>query len=164
MKTITTFIFAALIFSSCTKEVPEADRRQTKSAEEISAQKTIENFFAAYNSNDIETAISNCDVDYKGVVRDSDDLGNVAALKNDLIQYRKQYPEGKWEIKIDELNISGDFAYAVCSGSFMMYDPIEKKMNPIYSERSIRILKKQKNDGWKIYRYIGSPMFSYDSK
>lgn len=153
-----------IIISACTKEVPESEKRLTKSIEETSIRNAIENFAAAYNSNDIEAAILFFDRDYRGIVADSEDIVGLDALKNDLLQYRKQYPEGKWEIKIDELNVFGDFAYALCSGSFLMPDPIEKKMNPIYSERSIRIFKKQKDDGWKIFRYAAMPTFSYDQK
>lgn len=153
-----------IIISGCTKEVPEGEKRLTKSIEETSVRKVIENYVAAYNSNDIEAAILFFDRDYRGIVADSNEIVGLDALKNDLLQYSKQYPDGKWEIKIDELNVFGDFAYALCSGSFLMPDPIEKKMNPIYSERGIRIFKKQKDDGWKIFRYVAAPTFSYDQK
>ena len=158
------FTSLLLIITACTKEVPETEKNLSKSLEEKSARETIENFVAAYNSNDIAKAVSFFEADYKGVVADSDDVVGLDALSNELVSYRKQYPEGKWEIKIDEILISGELAYVFTSGSFLMLDPIEKKMNPIYSERAIRILKKQKNDGWKIFRYLATPMFSYDQK
>jgi ketosteroid isomerase-like protein len=74
----------------------------------------------------------------------------------------KHYPNGKWNIKCEEVNISGEFAYIMTIGSFMVFDPVEKKINPVYSERSIRILKKQKDGAWKIFRYIAVPAFTYD--
>ena len=153
-----------IIISACTKEVPETEKKLSKSLEEKYARETVENFIIAYNSNDIDKAVSFFETDYKGILTDSDDVTGLDALRNDLTNYRKQYPDGKWEIKIDEINISGETAYVFTSGSFLMLDPIEGKMNPIYSERAIRILKKQKNDGWKIFRYLATPMFSYDQK
>jgi ketosteroid isomerase-like protein len=158
------FTSLLLILTACTKEVPETEKKLSKSLEEKSARETVENFVAAYNSDDIAKAVSFFEADYKGVVADSDDVVGFDALRDDLIHYRKQYPNGKWEIKFDEILVSGELAYVFTSGSFLMHDPIEKKMNPIYSERAIRILKKQKNDGWKIFRYMAIPMFSYDQK
>ena len=163
MRTIISVMFL-LIITSCTKDVPETEKKFSKSLEEKSARETIENFVAAYNSDNIEKAVSSFEADYKGVVTDSDDVAGLDALRNELLSYRKQYPDGKWEIKFDEILISGELAYIFTSGSFLMPDPIEKKMSPIYSERAIRILKKQKNDGWKIFRYLATPMFSYDQK
>ena len=74
----------------------------------------------------------------------------------------KHYPDGKWNIKCEEVNISGEFAYVMTIGSFMVLDPIENKIIPVYSERSIRILKKQKERTWKIFRYIAVPTFTYE--
>ncbi|MBA4407214.1 hypothetical protein C0389_08075 [bacterium] len=153
-----------LIITACTKEVPETEKKLSKSIEEKTVQETIENFVAAYNSNDIAKAVSLFETNYIGVVADSDDVIGLEALRDDLLHYRKQNPEGKWKITIDEILISGELAYVFTSGSFLMPDPIEKKMNPVYSERAIRILKKQKGDGWKIFRYLATPMFSYDQK
>lgn len=151
-----------LVMISCTKEVPEGTKRISKSADEINAAKTVEDFFSAYDSNDIEKAISFCDFDYEEVIPDSDDVVGIDGLKNDLARYRKQYPDGKWEIKIEEVTVSGDFAYVMCRSSFMMPKPTAGNMNPNYTERSIRILKRQRDGKWKIFRYIGVPTFSYD--
>ncbi len=158
------FTSLLLIITACTKEVPETEKKISKALEEKSARGTIENFISAYNSNEIEKALSFFETNYKGIITDSDDIAGLDALRDDLIHYRKQYPDGKWEITFDEILISGELAYVFTSGSFLMLDPIERKMNPIYSERAIRILKKQKNDGWKIYRYLATPTFSYDQK
>lgn len=158
------FASLLLIMASCTKEVPETEKKTSKLSEEKNALESVENFVAAYNSNDIAKAVTFFTADYKGIVADSDEVLGLDALKDDLSQYRKQYPEGKWELKIDEVHVSGELAYIFTSGSFLMPDPVEGKMNPIYSERAIRILKKQKNDGWKIFRYMATQMFSYDQR
>jgi ketosteroid isomerase-like protein len=155
---------AAFIFTSCTKDVPETEKKLLKSYEEKYVRETIQNFTSAYNSNDIEKAVSCFEADYKGIVGDAEEITGTDAVRNDLVQYRKQYPEGQWEITIDEITVSGDLAYVFTSGSFLMPDPIEHKMNPVYSERALRILKKQKDDGWKIFRYLAAPTFTYDQK
>ena len=160
---VTLLMFLALI-TACTKDVPEAEKKIIKSADDDNARITIKGFADAYNRNDLEKALSFFDFDYKGVVADSDDLAGVNAYRNEIINSQKKFPEGKWEIKIDEGDISGEFAYFVCSSSFLMPDVIEKKLSPIYSEKSLRILKKQKDGSWKIYRYVSTPIFTYDQK
>lgn len=160
---VATLMFLFLI-TSCTKDVPESEKIIIKTADEDNIRKTIQNFMDAYNVNDLEKAMSFFDLDYKGVVADSDDLAGVDALRKELVNSQKKFPEGKWEITIDEENISGEFTYLVCSGSFLMPDVIERKLNPVYSEKSIRILKKQKDGSWKIYRYVSTPIFTYDQK
>ncbi len=162
MKRSLSILLLILVMISCTKEVPEGTKKISKSADEVNAAKTVEDFFTAYNSNDVEKAISYCDTDYKEAIPDSDDVVGIDGLRNDLVRYRKQYPDGKWEIKIEEVTASGDFAYVMSKGSFMMPSPIAGNINPNYSERSIRILKRQKEGKWKIFRYIGVPTFSYD--
>jgi len=162
------YIIAILIFliliPACTKDVPETEKKIIKTADEENARKTIQSFVDAYNSKDLEKALFSFDLNYKGVVADSDNLAGVDALRNELVNSQKKFPEGIWKITIDEEIISGEFAYFICSGSFLMPDVIEKKLNPIYSEKSIRILKKQKDGSWKIYRYVSTPIFTYDQK
>ncbi|MEM3373453.1 MAG: nuclear transport factor 2 family protein [Candidatus Anstonellales archaeon] len=156
------FLILILFVTACTKEVPESEKRIAKTAEEEAIRKLIDHFYTAYNSGDIETAVTLIDENYKGMAADSDDVIGVEALTNELYQYRKEYPEGKWEIKIEELSVENNLAYVIIYGSFLMPDPIEKKMNPIYSERSIKILKKDKNEGWKIFRSLSIPTLTYN--
>jgi len=156
------FLILILFVTACTKEVPESENRIAKTAEEEAIRKLIDHFYTAYNSGDIETAVTLIDENYKGMAADSDDVIGVEALTNELYQYRKEYPEGKWEIKIEELSVENNLAYVIIYGSFLMPDPIEKKMNPIYSERSIKILKKDKNEGWKIFRSLSIPTLTYN--
>ncbi len=153
-----------IVISACTKEVPEAEKRPAKTADETAVRQVIENFVAAYNAGDLEAAVSLFDDAYLGILPDSVNIMGKSEVRNDLLQYLKQYPDGKWEMKIEEVNVSDGYAFAICNGSFLMPDPLEGKMNPIYSERSIRILKKDKYEGWKIYRFLGAPTFSYDNK
>lgn len=162
MKRFLSIMSLMLMLISCTKEVPEGTKRVSKSADEINAARIVEDYFAAYNSNDIEKAISFCDSDFKEVLPDSDDVVGIDGLKNDLALYKKQYPEGKWEISIEEVMVSGDLCYVMAKGSFMMPGISTENMNPVYSERSIRILKRQKDNKWKIFRYIAVPTFTYD--
>ena len=164
MRYIVAVLMLSILITSCTKDVPETEKKIIRTADDENARMTIRNFADAYNSNDLEKALSFFDIDYKGVVADSDDLAGVDALRNELMSSQKKFPEGKWEIVIDEGNVSGEFAYFICTGSFLMPDVIEKKSNPVYSEKSIRILKKQKDGSWKIYRYVSTPIFTYDQK
>jgi ketosteroid isomerase-like protein len=162
VKYLSVILILVLLFS-CTKEVPESNKKTAKSTEEVSVASTINGFIDAYNQNDLTLAASFLDTDYKGIVADSDDTINAGSTLNELKEYHKQYPEGKWEIKIEEIYVGSEFAYVMTKSSFMTPGPPIGNINSIYSERSIRILKKQKDDGWKIFRYIATPTFSYDA-
>lgn len=155
-------ILLIIILAACTKEVPESEKKLAKTVDESAVREVIDHYYTAYNTGDIETAVTLCDESYKGIAADSDDVNGIEALKDELYQFRKEYPEGKWEINLDELVVQSDLAYVIINGSFLMPDPIQKKMNPIYSERSIKILRRNKTEGWKIYRSFSVPTFSYD--
>lgn len=163
MKRYLSFLLIIVFAVSCTKEVPEGTKKISKSADEVSAEKTVKDYFDAYNSTDIEKAISFCDPDFKEVLPDSDDIVKIEGLKNDLLRYQKQYPKGKWDVTYEEVTVSGDMGYVMTKGSFMMPGIKAGSMNPVYSERSIRILKRQKDGKWKIFRYIAVPTFTYDN-
>lgn len=159
------FLFAlSLLIFACTKEVPESERKSAKSAEELAIRKVIDNYFIAYNAGDIETAVELLDTYYHGIVSDSIDVTGIDSAKEDLLRYSRQYPEGKWETTIEEVTVGDGYAFVLCSSSFMMPDPIGKKPSPVYSERSMRVLKKDKITGWKIFRYIATPTFTYDER
>lgn len=163
MKKYFLFLMLILISAACTKEVPEGTKKLSKSADEINAGKTVEDFYDAYNSNNLDNAIALCEADFKEVLPDSDDMIKIDGLKNDLARYKKQYPEGKWEVTVEEVTVSGEMGYITAKESFMMPGISTGSMNPVYSERSIRILKRQKDGKWKIFRYIAVPTFTYDS-
>jgi len=162
MKKLISIILLLLLIAGCTKQIPEGEKRISKTVEENNVINTIDSFIKAINSHEIETALSFIDSDFKGVIADSDNLVGFAEVKDIFYSLMKHYPNGKWNIKCEEVNISGEFAYIMTIGSFMVFDPVEKKINPVYSERSIRILKKQKDGAWKIFRYIAVPAFTYD--
>jgi hypothetical protein len=157
------FLFTVgLLLTACTKEVPERERKASKSEEEISVRKVIDNYYLAYNNGDVETASDLIDAGYRGIVSDSIDVNGIEETKEDLLKYSRQYPKGQWEAKIEEVTMGENFAIVLCTSSFLMPDPVEKKPTPIYSERSMRILKKDKVKGWKIFRYLATPTFTYD--
>lgn len=163
MARLTLFSFLlAFTFSACTKEVREDEKKAAKTADEAAIREVIENYTTAYNAGDIETAVEFFDINYRGVVADSADIIGQDAIREDLLQYRRQYPEGKWKTRIEEITISDGYSYVLCASSFLMPNPIEQKLSPIYSERSIRILKKEKNQGWKFFRFLATPTFTYD--
>lgn len=162
IKKVFLLLAVVLFISACTKEVPENEKRISKSFEENEIRTLIDMYYKSYNDNDIETAVSFFHPEYKGVAADSEDVVGIQALESELYHFRKQYPDGQWDFKIEELYVQNELGYVITSGSFMMPDPIENKMSPRYSERSIRVLRKVKNLGWKIYRSFSVPTFSYD--
>ena len=159
---LSTFMLVVMLVS-CTKEVPESNKKTAKNTDDIAITKTIDEFFKCYNSNNIDSLTYYLDSEYKGFIPDSDDAVGALSTINDLREYRKRYPDGLWQYKIEEINVGGDFAEVLTNASFMKPGPVSGKLNPIYSERSIRILKRAKDDGWKIFRYMAIPTFSYDS-
>lgn len=162
IRKILSMLLLTVILFSCTKEVREDEKKSAKSADETAIREVIENYTTAYNAGDIETATEFFDTNYRAVVADSSDIIGTDDVREDLLQYRRQYPEGKWETKIEEVTIGDGYAYVFCASSFLMPHPIERKLSPIYSERSIRILRKEKNQGWKIFRFLATPTFTYD--
>lgn len=155
-------VLLLILLLSCTKEVPESEKNISKSVEETQVREVVDKFYQAYNSNDIETAISFFDNDYKGIAEDSNDVVGIAMLEDELYNFRKQYPEGEWKIEIEEVSVQNNLGYVITKGSFYVPDPVEGGISPQYSERCIRILKNIKNEGWKIFRAFSVPMYSYD--
>ena len=156
-------LIMVLSFASCTKEVPERERKASKSTEELNVRKVIDNYFIAYNNGDIETAADLLDANYRGIVSDSIDISGIDAAKEDLLKYSKQYPHGSWETKIEEVTIGDTYSFVLCTSSFLMPNPVEHKPTPFYSERSMRVLRKDKISGWKIFRYLATPTYTYDN-
>ena len=154
-------LIVSLSFFSCTKEVPERERKSKDSNEETVIRKVIDNYFTAYNAGDIETAVDLLDSNYRGIVSDSVDINGIDEAKDDLLKYARQYPKGHWEFKIEEVTISENYDFVLSTSSFSVPGPVNVK-NPIYSERSMRVLKRDKISGWKIFRYLATPTFTYD--
>jgi len=162
MRKLISFALLLTLVASCTKEVPESEKRLAKSTSEKEIGVIIENFSEAYNSGDIDKISSYLSIDYSGFVQDSDSAINMNTYLNELKNLRKQHPESKLQLKIEEVNVSEELAAVRTFGSYMVPDPIEGKMNPVYSERSIKLLHKVKNEGWKIFRSLSIPAFSYE--
>ncbi len=155
------FVISVLIYiTGCTKEVPESDRRLVRSAEETAVQKLIDNYYTAYNNGDIETAISLCDNEFQAIIQDEDESINLLQFEKELQELYSQYPEGKWQVNIEELSVQNDLAYVITKASFFLPDAINEELSAVYSERAIRILKKNKPDGWKIFRLLSVQIFS----
>ena len=130
MKTkISFFLLFLIAFVSCTKDVPEREKKSAKSADEESVRKVIDNYFIAYNAGDIETAVDLLDPNYHGIVSDSIDVIGLDAAREDLLRYNRQYPEGKWEVKIEEITVSDGYSFVLSSGSFLMPNPLKKNQH-----------------------------------
>lgn len=155
-------LFLLILIFSCTKEIPESSRKISKSTQENSVREVVENYFLAFNNQDIESALFFIDTEYRGVVYDSSDIIGADALFAELTKNKNLFEGGKWSNEIEEIIVSGSIAYVRTTNSFLKFDPIEKKDNPVYTEKSFRILKKQKDDSWKIFRYIAVNSFTYD--
>lgn len=155
-------LFLLILIFSCTKEIPESSRKISKSTQENSVREVVENYFLAFNNQDIESALFFIDTEYRGVVYDSSDIIGADALFAELSKNKNLFEGGKWSNEIEEIIVSGSIAYVRTTSSFLKFDPIEKKDNPVYTEKSFRILKKQKDDSWKIFRYIAVNSFTYD--
>lgn len=151
-----------IIVSACTKEIPEAERKQDKNIEQAAVRAAIQNWETAYNSGDLESALDFYEYDYRAMLADSNDISGRDELARDLGQFMKEYPGGKWQINIDEINSAGDLAYVFYTGVFTSDGDPASAGNPLYSERGIKILKKSKIGGWKFFRSMSMPVFSYD--
>lgn len=160
-KFISLILFFTLIVS-CTKEVPESEKQLTKSTNEKEIRAVVDNFTAAYNSGGIDNISNYFTSDYGGFVPDLDSAVGIAAYQSDLRNFRKQYPENEMHLKIEEVYISEEFAAVQTFGSYTTLDPVEGKKVPVYSERSIKLLRKVKNEGWKIFKSLSIPAFSYE--
>jgi hypothetical protein len=154
MQRIFIAVTIVLLLSACTKEVPENDKKLLRSIDEKNVQETIDNYYSAINSGDIEKAASFIDYNFRGVMPDMSEIIGINAFKNNLGSAQIKYQGWKWEIKYNEINILGDYAYSITSASILVNNKAIKKMNDICSEKTIRILKRQKTDGWKIFRSV----------
>lgn len=154
MRRLILIVLLALIATSCTKEVPENEKGIIKSPDDKSVVATIENFLVAYNSNDIKKALKYFDADYRGITSRTNDVIGINALRGNLIAYQKQFPQSAWSTKIEEINVSGKVAFVISQESFIAPGTNSVNKKPVYNMYVIRILKKQKNDGWKINRSV----------
>jgi ketosteroid isomerase-like protein len=162
MRLLSTLFILLFIVVSCTKEVPESEKNIVKSVNENEIKALINNHASYFNSGDVNSSLIMFSDDYSEYIPDSDAPVDLSVLENNLLNFRSQNPEGKLSITVEDLFISNDLAAAQTFTSYLVPDPIEGKLNPAYSERSIKLLRKDKNTGWKIFRSLSSTAFSYD--
>jgi ketosteroid isomerase-like protein len=162
MRKIFIFLLLTVFAVSCTKEVPETEKKSSKATYEKDIRKIIETYAQNFNSGNAEDAFMLFAEDFKAVVPDSDNTLDLTTYKDNLKGFRKQYPEGKLQIAIEEVLVSEELGTVQLFTSFMVPDVLNGKLAPAYSERSIIVLRKIKYDGWKIIRSLGTPAFSYD--
>ena len=99
--------------------------------------------------------------DYIGSYPQDDDVIGTDKMANDLSNYMKQYPGGVWKIDINEIGVSGDQAFARVTSTFSMPKDNNGGVAPIYSEKSLKILKRVKDNTWLIYRSMSFPAYTY---
>ncbi len=161
MKKIIPFILLLTLVVSCTKEVPESEKKLVKSTSEKEIKDVLESFVASFNSGEFDKIPSYFTDDFGAFIPDSDSAINLEEYKNELNKLRKRYPEVKLQVNVEGVYVSEDLAAAQTFSSYLANDPVEGKMSPVYSERSIKLLRKTKNDGWKIFKSLSIPAFSY---
>jgi hypothetical protein len=159
-----TFLFILLIVFvvSCTKEVPETEKKSAKTTYEKDIRKIFEAYADNFNSGNTEEVFVSFAENFKAVVPDSDNALDLTMYKDNLKRFRKQYPAGKLQITIEEIFVSEELGAVQLFTSFMAPDVLDGKLAPVYSERNIILLHKIKYDGWKIFRSLGTPAFSYN--
>ena len=158
------FILLAMLIAftaSCTKEVPESEKKIARSTSEKEVTSLIDSFVVSFNSGIFEKMPSYFTNDYGGYTPDSDTALGPAQYKNELQKLRNRYPDGKLQVNVENVYVSEDLAAVQTFSSFMTFDPIEGKLSPLSSERSLKLLRKTKNDGWKIFKSLSVPAFSY---
>lgn len=164
MKKIYVLLLLSLLFYSCTKEVPETEKKLSRTVSTNEIKQLFENFTSDVNSNNLDKIDSYFDGDFSSFVQDADSAVDLNSYKTNLVNFQKQYPAGKLQTNIEDIFVSEDLAAAQVFVSYMINDPVEKGMSPVYSERSIKLLRKSKIDNsWKIFRSLSTPAFSYDN-
>ena len=161
MKKFIPFILLLVIAASCTKEVPESEKKIAKTTSEKEIKDLIEKFVTSFNSGEFEKLPLYFTSDYGGYIPDSDSALSSTEYQNELQKFHARYPDGKLLVNIENVYVSEDLAAVQTFSSFMTYDPIEGKLSPASSERSIKLLRKTKNEGWKIFKSLSIPAFSY---
>ncbi len=153
-------ILISFVLVQCTKQVPETERKSLRT-DEAQLTKTVERWENFYNNGDLESLITLYTDDYIESSPEDVDITGVDNVRSELSQYMSQYPGGKWKLTIEEVQVSGDLGFARIKGEFEM--PYGKFPATIYTERSLRILQRQRGNNWKFYRTMRLPTFTYDS-
>jgi ketosteroid isomerase-like protein len=162
MRKIFILLLLTIFAVSCTKEVPETEKKSSKATYEKDIRKIIETYADNFNAGKTEDSFILFSEDFKAVVPDSDNALDLTTYKDNLKRFKKQYPTGKLQITIEEVFLSEELGTVQLFTSYLAPDVLDGKLSPVYSERSILIFRKIKYDGWKIIRSLGTPAFSYD--
>jgi hypothetical protein len=141
-----------LFAAACTKEIPENEKKSSKSPDEKIINDLLENYFSSINSDNIGKAVLLVDADYREISSDGNNIIGTNSLQNFLNKQTSSM--GKWKIKVEETNVSGEFAFVISEDTFISSNSNLKNHNSAYTIHAIRIMKKQKNDGWKIFRCV----------
>ena len=156
-------LFAFLfLLSSCTKEVPESEKKTTKYIVDFEVRKVIDNISTHFNSREIDSALTSFSKDYSEFVPDADSARSLNVLKNDWQNFISQNPKGEMQTIIEDVFVSEGLAAVQTFTSYMVINPLDGKLIPAYSERSIKLLRNSKDENWKIFRSLSSTAFSYD--
>ncbi|AFN74061.1 hypothetical protein MROS_0820 [Melioribacter roseus P3M-2] len=150
-----------LFMLACTKEVPESDKNIIQTTEKKKIVKLIETFYDNFNRGNIDSALTAVSKNYKGIVSEAEEISGVENYRKELFQYKTAYPEGRWKYSLEELFVRDGIGYVILLSSFVVPDPVEAQGNPIYSERSMKVLVKNSEGNWKIYRSVSVPVFTY---
>ena len=161
MKNLVPLLIIISFVVSCTKEVPESEKKIARSTSENEIKSLIDSFVVSFNSGEFDKMHLYFAADYSGYIPDSDTAISLTEYKNELQKLHDRYPDGKLQVNVEDINVSEELAAVQTFSSFMTYDPIEGKSSPLSSERSIKLLRKAKNDGWKIIKSLSIPAFSY---
>lgn len=161
MKFITIFILTAVLIS-CTKEVPEFEKKVAKNKSENEVRKIINDFQINFNDGKAEEAVLFFDENFSAYLPEVDTPINLLNYKNDILNFRLQRPGGKITIEIEDVFADQELAAAQILTSYMDWDPIENKQSPVYSERSVILLKRNKLESWKIFRQLSTTAFTFD--
>ncbi|MGK9368414.1 hypothetical protein ACSSWA_05900 [Melioribacter sp. Ez-97] len=150
-----------LIMLACTKEVPETEKNILQTTEKKKIVKLIDSFYGNFNRGNIDSALTAVSKNYKGIVSEAEEISGVENYRKELFQYKTAYPDGRWKYSLEELFVRDGIGYVIILSSFVVPDPVEPEGNPIYSERSMKVLLKNNEGEWKIYRSVSVPVFTY---
>lgn len=165
MKTkIFSLVVLILLLSSCTKEVPEYERKLNSNVDENEVRKKIESYAESYNAGNPDALSNIFDESYVRITPEENDLVGIESFEKEISNYMSQYPGGKWKINIEQVDVSGELASVTTRSIFEMKYSGSDLPSTVYSERSLYILKKHREGTWKIARSMSFPTYTYTDK
>ena len=161
MKNIVLLISIVMFVSACTKEVPETGKKLTKEIGEKEINEIFDQFTSNFNDGRLDSAFSFYSQDFTAYGPHFDSTVNLEKFTDDIKSYRMQNADKKLIIKIEDISLSEELAAVQSLDSFYAFDPVENKMVPVFSEKSIWLLKKNKSGNWKIFKVLSAQIESY---